>query len=104
MVLVIAGMSNAVNLTDGLDGLAIGLMIIAAGAMTILRTSAGTRSSPSIWISRALPGAAELTIFCGAMTGASHRLSLVQRASGGDLHGRRGIARARRQRWAWSRC
>src|SRR5580658_7340309 len=36
MVLVIVGASDAVNLTDGLDGLAIGLMIIASGAMTIL--------------------------------------------------------------------
>ena len=36
MVLVIVGSSDAVNLTDGLDGLAIGLMIIASGAMTVL--------------------------------------------------------------------
>ncbi len=35
-MLVLVGSSNAVNLTDGLDGLAIGLMIIAAGAMTVL--------------------------------------------------------------------
>ena len=43
MVLVIAGSSNAVNLTDGLDGLAIGLMIIAAGAITILSYVSGHR-------------------------------------------------------------
>ena len=36
LMLVLVGASNAVNLTDGLDGLAIGLMIIAAGAMTVL--------------------------------------------------------------------
>ena len=36
VTLVLVGASNAVNLTDGLDGLAIGLMIIAAGAMTVL--------------------------------------------------------------------
>ncbi len=39
--LVVVGSSNAVNLTDGLDGLAIGLMIIAAGAMTVLSYVSG---------------------------------------------------------------
>ena len=68
---MIAGSSNAVNLTDGLDGLAIGLMIIAVrrddGAHVCQRTCEfGTLSG----IAR-LPGAQELTIFCGAMTGAS---------------------------------
>lgn len=71
MYLVIAGSSNAVNLTDGLDGLAIGLMIIAAGAMTVLSYVSGHRVlGEYLEISR-LSGAAELTIFCGAMTGAS---------------------------------
>ncbi|HYP06858.1 MAG TPA: phospho-N-acetylmuramoyl-pentapeptide-transferase [Bryobacteraceae bacterium] len=71
MVLIIAGMSNFVNLTDGLDGLAIGLMIIAAGAMTVLAYVSGhARFAEYLDIVR-LPGAAELTVFCGAMTGAS---------------------------------
>lgn len=71
LVLVIAGSSNFVNLTDGLDGLAIGLMVIAAGAMTVL-TYVSTHRDFAIYLDIVrLPGAAELTIFCGAMTGAS---------------------------------
>jgi phospho-N-acetylmuramoyl-pentapeptide-transferase len=71
MVLVIAGSSNFVNLTDGLDGLAIGLMIIAAGAMTILSYVSGHAEFAKYLDIARLPGAAELTVFCGAMTGAS---------------------------------
>jgi phospho-N-acetylmuramoyl-pentapeptide-transferase len=71
IILVIAGMSNFVNLTDGLDGLAIGLMIIASGAMTILSYVSGHAQFAQYLDLARLPGAAELTIFCGAMTGAS---------------------------------
>lgn len=70
LVLVVVGSSNAVNLTDGLDGLAIGLMVIAASAMTVLSYTSGhavfARYLDLIW----LPAAAELTVFCGALTGA----------------------------------
>lgn len=71
LVLVIVGSSNGVNLTDGLDGLAIGLMIIAAGAMTVLTYASGHAQFANYLDLVRLPGAAELTIFCGAMTGAS---------------------------------
>lgn len=71
IILVIAGSSNFVNLTDGLDGLAIGLMIIAAGAMTVLSYVSGHAEFARYLDLARLPGAAELTIFCGAMTGAS---------------------------------
>ncbi len=71
LVLVIVGSSNAVNLTDGLDGLAIGLMIISAGAMTVLTYASGHAQFAAYLDLVRLPGAAELTIFCGAMTGAS---------------------------------
>lgn len=68
---VMVGASNAVNLTDGLDGLATGLMIIASGAMTVLTYVSGHANfAEYLGISR-LPGASELTVFCGAMTGAS---------------------------------
>ncbi len=68
--LVVVGCSNSVNLTDGLDGLAAGLMIIAAGAMTVLCYISGhARFANYLDIAR-LPGAAELTVFCAAMTGA----------------------------------
>ena len=105
LALVVVGASNAVNLTDGLDGLAIGLMIIAAGAMTILTYASGhavVRQLPATW--RAIPGAAELTVFCGAHDGRQPGLPLVQRASGGDFHGRRGLAGAGRRAWRWWRC
>ncbi len=71
VVFVQVGASNAVNVTDGLDGLAIGLMIIAAGAMTMLCYVSGHRTFATYLDLARLPGASELTIFCGAMTGAS---------------------------------
>ena len=70
-VMVMVGSSNAVNLTDGLDGLAIGLMIIASGAMTVLAYVTGhAKFAEYLDLSR-VPGASELVIFCGAMMGAS---------------------------------
>jgi phospho-N-acetylmuramoyl-pentapeptide-transferase len=71
LVLVLAGSSNAVNITDGLDGLAIGLMVIASAAMTALAYTSGHAEWAAYLDLARLPGAAELTIFCGAMTGAA---------------------------------
>jgi len=71
LILVLVGSSNAVNLTDGLDGLAIGLMIIAAGAMTMLSYVTGHAEFAKYLELSRTPGATELTIFCAAMTGAS---------------------------------
>src|ERR1700676_4328128 len=71
MVLVIVGASDAVNLTDGLDGLAIGLMIIASGAMTALTYVTGHAQFAEYLDLARLPGASELTIFCSSMVGAS---------------------------------
>jgi phospho-N-acetylmuramoyl-pentapeptide-transferase len=71
LMLVLVGASNAVNLTDGLDGLAIGLMVIAAGAMTALSFLSGNADFARYLELARTPGASELTIFCGAMTGAS---------------------------------
>jgi phospho-N-acetylmuramoyl-pentapeptide-transferase len=68
---VLGGSANAVNLTDGLDGLAIGLMIIASGAMTVLTYASGHAQFATYLDLIRLPGASELTIFCGAMTGAA---------------------------------
>jgi phospho-N-acetylmuramoyl-pentapeptide-transferase len=71
VALVVVFASNAVNLTDGLDGLAIGLMVIAAGALTAL-TYAGGHSQLAEYLQLARnPHTSELTIFCGSMTGAS---------------------------------
>ncbi len=71
VAMVLVGASNAVNLTDGLDGLAIGLMLIAAGAMTVLSYLSGN-AELARYLELSRPrDAAELTIFCAAMTGAS---------------------------------
>ncbi len=69
--LVIVGSSNAVNLTDGLDGLAIGLMVIASGAMTVLSYVSGHAQFANYLGLTRLAGSAELTIFCASLTGAS---------------------------------
>jgi phospho-N-acetylmuramoyl-pentapeptide-transferase len=71
IALVITGSSNAVNLTDGLDGLAIGCTVIAAGAMTILTyVSSNYRWATYLEI-QYIPRVGELTVFCGALVGAS---------------------------------
>ncbi len=71
-VLVVVGSSNAVNITDGLDGLAIGLMVISASALTAACVHRAAIASWRIICSCARnPRTAELTIFCGSMTGAS---------------------------------
>jgi phospho-N-acetylmuramoyl-pentapeptide-transferase len=70
-VLVIVGSSNAVNLTDGLDGLAIGCTIIAAGALTVLTYVSGHVVFADYLELQRMPLVGELTVFCGAMVGAS---------------------------------
>jgi phospho-N-acetylmuramoyl-pentapeptide-transferase len=71
VVLVVVGFSNGVNLTDGLDGLAIGLMVIASGALTILAYMGGHREFAQYLQIARNPRTAELTIFCASMVGAS---------------------------------
>jgi phospho-N-acetylmuramoyl-pentapeptide-transferase len=68
---VIVGSTNAVNLTDGLDGLAIGCTVIAAGALTVLTYVSGHAVFADYLELPRIPQVAELTIFCGAMVGAS---------------------------------
>jgi phospho-N-acetylmuramoyl-pentapeptide-transferase len=60
-----------VNLTDGLDGLAIGLMIIASGAMTMLTYLTSNAALAQYLDLARLPNSQELTIFCASMLGAS---------------------------------
>ncbi len=71
VMLVISGSSNAVNLTDGLDGLAIGCTIIAAGALAVLTYVSGHAVFSDYLELQRMPAVSELTIFCGAMVGAS---------------------------------
>ena len=68
---VLMGSSNAVNLTDGLDGLAIGCTIIAAGALAVLTYVSSNVVTADYLELRRMPQAAELTVFCGSMVGAS---------------------------------
>ncbi|MCH8267580.1 MAG: phospho-N-acetylmuramoyl-pentapeptide-transferase [Acidobacteria bacterium] len=70
VVLVIVGTSNAVNLTDGLDGLAAGCSIVAAGALTVLCYVTGHAVFARYLELQYIPQVAEVTIFCGAMVGA----------------------------------
>jgi len=71
VIFVLMGSSNAVNLTDGLDGLAIGCTIIAAGALTVLTYVSGHIVFSNYLELQRMPMVAELTVFCGAMVGAS---------------------------------
>ncbi|MGH2523251.1 MAG: phospho-N-acetylmuramoyl-pentapeptide-transferase, partial [Anaerolineales bacterium] len=70
VALVVVGSSNAVNLTDGLDGLAIGCSVIAAGALAVLTYVSGHAVFANYLEIQRIPQMAELTIFCGAMVGA----------------------------------
>ncbi|WP_305044198.1 phospho-N-acetylmuramoyl-pentapeptide-transferase [Geoalkalibacter sp.] len=69
-LLVIVGAGNAVNLTDGLDGLAIGPMIIASGTYLLFAYLAGNARLAEYLQINPVPGAGELSILCGAMVGA----------------------------------
>ncbi|HWG58928.1 MAG TPA: phospho-N-acetylmuramoyl-pentapeptide-transferase [Candidatus Acidoferrales bacterium] len=71
LVLVIAGLSNGVNLTDGLDGLAIGCVLVSSAALTVLTyVSSHARFAEYLELQK-IPEAADLTIFCGSVVGAS---------------------------------
>jgi phospho-N-acetylmuramoyl-pentapeptide-transferase len=69
-ILVIVGTSNAVNLTDGLDGLAIGPVIIAAATYMLFSYVAGHSRIADYLQINYVAGCGEITIFCGAMAGA----------------------------------
>ncbi len=71
VVLVIVASSNAVNLTDGLDGLAIGCTIIAAAALTVLTYVSGHAVFADYLEIQRMPLVGEVAVFCGSMVGAS---------------------------------
>ena len=68
-MIVIVGTSNAVNLTDGLDGLAIGPVMIAAGVFVVLSYAAGHAVIADYLGIKGVPGADQIPIFCGALVG-----------------------------------
>jgi len=69
-VLAVVGSSNAVNLTDGLDGLAIGCTVITAFVFLVCTYLAGHALAAAYLFIPHVPGAGELTVFCAAMIGA----------------------------------
>ncbi len=69
-VLTIVGSSNAVNLTDGLDGLAIGCTLIVSFVFLVLTYIAGNKELARYLLVPYVPGAGELAVFCSAMLGA----------------------------------
>lgn len=71
VVLVIVGAANAVNLTDGLDGLAIGSALVAAATFAVLTYVVGHAVAANYLGILNVKGAGELTVFCGALVGAS---------------------------------
>jgi phospho-N-acetylmuramoyl-pentapeptide-transferase len=70
-VLVVVGAANAVNLTDGLDGLAIGSSLIASGTYAILAYVAGHAKVSTYLDVPNIKGVGELAVICGALVGAS---------------------------------
>jgi len=71
VALIVVGTSNAVNLTDGLDGLAIGCVLIVSLTLAILSYITGHAVVTEYLFLPFVSGAGELTIFCAALTGAS---------------------------------
>jgi phospho-N-acetylmuramoyl-pentapeptide-transferase len=71
LVLVIVGCSNAVNLTDGLDGLAIGCVLVSSTALTVLTYLSSNAKFADYLDIQKIPDAGELVIFCGSLVGAS---------------------------------
>jgi len=69
-ILVVVGASNAVNLTDGLDGLAIVPVMIATGVFALIAYLAGNAIFSNYLQIHYVPGAGELAVFCGALVGA----------------------------------
>ena len=71
LILVVTGTSNAVNLSDGLDGLAIGLSALAFGGFAVLSYLSGNRIFAEYLNIHYLPGAGELAVYCASVVGAS---------------------------------
>ena len=95
---LVAGFSNAVNLTDGLDGLATGACTMVFGAYTLVniwQNNQSCASLPSVNCYE-VRDPLDLAIVSAAITGRLLRLPVVERVPRGDLHGRHRLPRARR--------
>jgi hypothetical protein len=92
---VIVGTSNAVNFTDGLDGLAIMPTVMVGGALGLFAYLTGNATYSKYLFIPHIPGAGELLIFCGAMAGAGWPSSGITRT-------RRRCSWATSARWRWA--
>ena len=68
--LVVAGASNAINLTDGVDGLAVGCTVSTTGVLAIMAYASGHAVIADYLYLRHIPGAGELSVICAALLGA----------------------------------
>ena len=91
-VFVMVASSNAVNLTDGLDGLAIGPCIVAGIVFAIFIYVTGHARFANYLLLPYTPGVGEVTVFCAALVGAGLGFLWFTRLSGPGLHGRCGLA------------
>ena len=76
-LIVIVGASNAVNITDGLDGLAIVPVMIAAASFGFIAYFVGSAVYSNYLFLNFTPGTGELAVICGAILGGGSGLSLV---------------------------
>ena len=95
---VIVGAANAVNFTDGLDGLAIVPVMIAAAAFGLIAYLVGNHVFADYLEVHFVPGVGEMSVFCGALIGAGLGFPLgTTCAAGQDLHGRHRFTGSRRR-------
>ena len=102
-MLVMMGASNAVNLTDGLDGLAIVPTMIAAGVFALIAYLVGNRIFADYLQLHAVPGANELAVFCAALIGAGLGFLWFNAPPAAVFMGDTGslLSAARSARWRW---
>ena len=99
IVFIMVGTCNAVNLTDGLDGLATGPLIIATFAFTIIAYVAGHAQFANYLLIPYIKGGGEIAIFGGALIGASLGVLVVQCLPRRCFYGQYRQSGARRCSW-----
>ena len=95
-LLTLTGSSNAINLTDGLDGLAIGCTVTVALTYGIMSYASGNFVISEYLKISWIPGTGELTVVCAALLGGKFSLLMVQCTSSRDFYGRYRIPGDRR--------
>ena len=95
-MIVIVGAANAVNLTDGLDGLAIMPVMIAAGALGVIAYAVGRVDFTEYLDVHYVPGTGEILVFCAGLIGGGLGFLVVQCTARRGVHGRYGQSCPRR--------